>query len=323
MPESAARIGVPAGDADVDARVQAAPALAERRDDRAVDRPDEAPGALLDRPAAAGGALQRGLDLGLLLLERLEVALEVLAGVARGGERVALGRARVREARPAVDELALDRGDLVAAALDRERDLLLAVLEAGEALAVATASALASLMIVRMRVSWRETRRMNSVRSRRSAKPWDSSTTVTMSGRSALYISTRRVASVTRASSEARAQPLQALALLAQPALQALELGALVGQVGLDAGLAGLQGVDVALEGLDPVRVGRDVAGQHALAALLLLDRAALGLDPVLQVGGAALGRSARGEGSTAHSASGIATTAARRPRRRMPRAIV
>ena len=51
---------------------------------------------------------------------------------------------------------------------------------------VRVASALARLTMSMIRASWRETRCMNSVRSSRSAKPSDSSTTVTKSGLSAL-----------------------------------------------------------------------------------------------------------------------------------------
>ena len=55
LPSATARIGVPAGSGDVDALVHAAPARPERRDDRAVDGPDEAArGLALDRAGRQG-----------------------------------------------------------------------------------------------------------------------------------------------------------------------------------------------------------------------------------------------------------------------------
>src|ERR687896_613560 len=75
---------------DVDPGVQAAPAHAERRDDRTVYGPDEPTAALHHR--AAGGRLgrERGLHARLLGLERPQVALERDAAVAHGGKRATL-----------------------------------------------------------------------------------------------------------------------------------------------------------------------------------------------------------------------------------------
>ena len=75
----AARIGVPVRDADVDAGVAGLPgaALAERRGDRPVDRPDEVSVALYG--AAVGAVVERALDARLLLLEGLQVLLRGLA----------------------------------------------------------------------------------------------------------------------------------------------------------------------------------------------------------------------------------------------------
>src|SRR4051812_29653813 len=80
---------------DVDAGVQAAPAHAERGDDRAVDGPDQparagSDRARLDRPGAALDGGDARLDPAVGGLERGEVALEVLAAVARAGERLRL-----------------------------------------------------------------------------------------------------------------------------------------------------------------------------------------------------------------------------------------
>ena len=83
-----------------------------------------APGAV---PFGAAGEL--GLDLRVLLLQRREVALEVLAVLARADERGRLRRAHAGERVAAVDELALDAGDGVAALLDRRGHLRLALLE--------------------------------------------------------------------------------------------------------------------------------------------------------------------------------------------------
>ena len=74
-------MGVPAGHADVDARVAGLPGatLAERRGDRAVDRPDHRPGSAADRAGADRrtllGRAQLRLDLRLHLRE---VALEMV-----------------------------------------------------------------------------------------------------------------------------------------------------------------------------------------------------------------------------------------------------
>src|SRR4029450_10877584 len=70
------------GDADVDARMARlpGPALAERRRDGPVHRPDEAAVAVLDRAGreVALRLLERGLDLGLLGLQGRQVALQLL-----------------------------------------------------------------------------------------------------------------------------------------------------------------------------------------------------------------------------------------------------
>src|SRR5829696_2481568 len=79
-------------DADVDARVQAAPAHAERRDYGPVDGPDQRARALPDRAgrAAALSGLELRQHRRLLLLERPQVALEVLALRPRGRQRARL-----------------------------------------------------------------------------------------------------------------------------------------------------------------------------------------------------------------------------------------
>src|SRR4051812_10038137 len=125
-------------DADVDARVAGLPGarLAERRRDRTVDRPDQPARARLDR---AGGdrprvARELGLDLRLLLLQRRDVVLEIVAAVARARQQAVLVGARRLDAVAAVDEPDADAGDLVALVLDLLGDLRLALLERVEPL---------------------------------------------------------------------------------------------------------------------------------------------------------------------------------------------
>ena len=82
-------MAVPLPHGDVEPRVQAAPAHAERRDDRPVDGPDQlATAGLIGAGCRNPG--QRGLDARLLGLERLEVALERHAAVVYLRERAAL-----------------------------------------------------------------------------------------------------------------------------------------------------------------------------------------------------------------------------------------
>src|SRR5215204_2817859 len=99
---------------DVDARVQAPPAHAEAGDDRPVDGPDQAARALADRPgrAAALRRLEPREHGRLLLLERRQVALEVLALGARRHERARLHLAGALELLLAIDQAVLDRVDL-------------------------------------------------------------------------------------------------------------------------------------------------------------------------------------------------------------------
>ena len=89
-------------DGDVDAGVEPAPAVAERRGERAVDRPDEAARALPDRRRRAGRSTpaSRAAIFGLLLLERGEVGLELVAVRADGDERLVLVRRAPPAARP-------------------------------------------------------------------------------------------------------------------------------------------------------------------------------------------------------------------------------
>src|SRR6185436_9159998 len=99
----------------VDARVEPAPAHAERRHNRAVHRPDERAAALPDGSVEGlAGALERRLDARLLLLERGEVALERNAAVVHLGERAALVGACRRELVARTHQLLLDGRDLVA-----------------------------------------------------------------------------------------------------------------------------------------------------------------------------------------------------------------
>ena len=133
MPAFAARIGVPGGDADVDALVHAAPAPAERRAHGAVHRPDEARAPPWIGPAGSGVV---GVSVAAWICawiwpwispmspsSRSNVRLHL---VERGGLAVA-NRVQLRLARlelgPGALELGLLGGDLVAVgghALDRD-----------------------------------------------------------------------------------------------------------------------------------------------------------------------------------------------------------
>src|SRR4051794_36761743 len=125
-------------DADVDARVAGLPRarLAERRCDRAVDRPDQAARARLDRAGRdrAGVAGQLGLDLGLLLLQRGDVVFELVAAVARARQQAVLVGAGGGDPVAPVDEADAHARDLVALVLDLLGDLRLALLERVEPL---------------------------------------------------------------------------------------------------------------------------------------------------------------------------------------------
>src|SRR5829696_3485920 len=233
---------------DVDARVQAPPAHAEAGDDRPVDRPDQAARALADRAgrAAALRRLEPGEHRRLLFLERRQVALQITPVVPRGRERPRLHRAGALELLLAVDEAVLDRVDLRGAPRDLGGDLAELLLERVEPL----------LGGDRLRL--------------RLAHAVDDARVLL---RDALHELGARLG-------EPLAQPRQVDPLAPQLVLYARELGALVGEVGLDPHLARLQDVDVAFQNVDPPRVARDRRREHALAALLLLDRALLRLDP-------------------------------------------
>ena len=175
-------------DGDVDAGVQAAPAVAERRGERAVDGPDEAARAL---PDGAGG-----LDVRRRRAARRSWPAPSRAR--RGGPRARggpSGRRRATGACPSgpprspcwrVTRPSLIVADLRGAARDDRGDLALARLERVEPLLGGDRLALASRTRSMIRPSWSETRSMNSARSSRSAKPSDSRITVTTSGLSAL-----------------------------------------------------------------------------------------------------------------------------------------
>src|SRR3954452_719023 len=126
-----------ARDADVDARVARLPraALAERRRDRPVYRPDHPARAALDRARRQrpGRPRERALDLRLLGPQARERALEVLALAAHLHERAALVGARAVETDARVDEILLERGDLVAVGKHDRGDAALAALEALQA----------------------------------------------------------------------------------------------------------------------------------------------------------------------------------------------
>ncbi len=79
-------------------------------------------------------------------------------------------------------------------------------------------------------------------------------------------------------------QPREAQALAAQILLDLRQLGALGVEVRLQPHLLGLQHRDVGLQAADLAREGADLRGQHALAALVLLDLRAPAIDLVLQV---------------------------------------
>ena len=78
-------------------------------------------------------------------------------------------------------------------------------------------------------------------------------------------------------------QPRESQALTAQVLLDLGELGALGVEARLQPHLLGLQHRDVGLQAVDPAREGADLRGQHALAALVLLDLRAAALDLLLQ----------------------------------------
>ena len=82
---------------------------------------------------------------------------------------------------------------------------------------------------------------------------------------------------------EARAQAHEPGALGAQVGLQALELGALVGEVDLDQVLARAERRDPALQLADARLVAGDLRAEHALGALLAADLLARGIDPPLE----------------------------------------
>ena len=101
----------------------------------AVDRPDEATAAALDRAGrqAPPPPCSCGLDLGGLLLELAQMGLQRLALGADLAQRVGLAGARLLVAHARADQLVLDHGDLVAALEHDRGQLLLARLELVEA----------------------------------------------------------------------------------------------------------------------------------------------------------------------------------------------
>src|SRR3954471_1562625 len=114
----------PARRGDVDAGVQPAPAHPEGGGEGAVDGPDEASAPPADR--AGGAAVQRSLDARLLALHRGQVLLGLAPLAAHRAQDPRLLGARVSEAE-------LDARDLVAVRENDGGDLLLAVLELGQA----------------------------------------------------------------------------------------------------------------------------------------------------------------------------------------------
>ena len=288
MPAAAARIGVPAGHADVDARVAGlpGPALAELRGDRPVDRPDEAAVALLDRPRGerALRLLQRGLDLGLLGLQPGEVALELLALGAHRAQGARLVGARAGQADLGVDEALLGAGDLVAALLDDRGELLLAALEDVQALGGRRRVGLGGAhdpddVLVLLGHALHELAALEQLGEALGGHDHRDDV-----GRVGLVELDEALGERRAGLRQAGAQAHEAPALGAQVALGLEQLVALGVEVGLGVGLLALQRADAALQAPDALRVGADLRGQQALGALALADLALRDPDLVLDV---------------------------------------
>ena len=185
-----------AADADVDAGVAGLPRapLAERRGDRAVDRPDELARAALDRTGD--------------LRCRSRAATEPGPTSPRGRPRASRGPCARRRARRAAAS-----GPSVSSALRSDSWLRVSAswrFWVSSASTATCARCLRSTSSARLRDDWifsfltRDTIDESWllilsrywVRVIRSSKPFESSTTVTMSGRSDLYMATRRSASL-------------------------------------------------------------------------------------------------------------------------------
>ena len=279
---------------DVQARVHVARArLAEHAGDRAVDRPDELPRALPDRACrrvALGDAQLLG-DLRRLRLHRLEVLLQLVAVVAHLAQRRGLARARLRVPDPRADELALDRGDLVAPRLHRRRDLLLPGLELREVrlgldgVRARTAHEQDDLAVL-VGDPADELGALEEVGE--VGRPEDDGEDVGLVGLEELHEARREH----RAGlAQAALEPDEAGALGAQLAAEALELGPLGVEVALEDLLAAGERRDPPLEAVDPARVLRDVARQRPLRALLAADPVAGSVDLPVQLVELALGR--------------------------------
>ena len=268
-------------DGDVPARVQAAPALAERGGDRPVDGPDQLARARPDRTRrrrARGGGEARG-DPRLLALEHAQVALERVPALARRGERALLARPHALDRRAAVDEAALDGCDLVAPGDHLARDLRLPRLQLVEPLGRRGRLGLGRLDAaddarVLGRHALDELRPLEQLGEAVGLE--DHRHDVRLVGLVDLH---QALAEHDPGLGEPRPQASQPDPLLAQPLLDPRELGELGVEVGLDPRLPVLQHVDVGLEDVDPARVAGDRGRQDALAPLLGLDLPALGVD--------------------------------------------
>jgi hypothetical protein len=271
--------------------VQAAPALAERRRNRPIDRPDQAAGPALDRPgraptASANGGLG-GLDAcphrRLLAAQVVEVLLEVVAV-----------RLDSREQRPALAAggcqrvLALDHrgarlGDLVLLREDRVGGVLLLLLELLELvreprrLALELADARDDHAVLRGD-PLEEGGPVEHVREAVGLEDHGEDVRLVV----LVHLDEARRQRVRRLV-KPRAQPHQPVLRHLEAVLHALHLRALLLQRALQSRLARRVAADVALKAADPRRVRRDVGREHAGTCPLLLNLTLLALDLVVQ----------------------------------------
>ena len=264
---------MPVGRGDVDAGVQAAPALAERRGEGAVDRPDQAAGAAPDRarraprrgvadPACARSIAARSSSAstrGCRTLARTPAAVALRAQLAlRGGQAVARG------------------GDVVAAAQDRLGRRLLAALELGEQALGLLRAGLEHLhtrddLAVLVGDPLQELGALQQVREAVGLE--DHRESVGLVG---LVELDEPVGQRGAAGFQLGAGAREAVACDLEVVTHREQLVAGAVQLGLNAGQPALGPADLALEAADAVVVALDVLGQHALLALLALDLGAL-----------------------------------------------
>ena len=158
------------------------------------------------------------------------------------------------------------------------------------------------------------------MRSSRSAKPSASSTTVTTSGESSLYICTSRLASSTRASARRRFSRASRRRSRRRSSWICASSARLASRLACSRTCLVCSTVMSDCRLLILLREGADLRGQHALAALVLLDLRAAAID-LLAAGSL---WPLEPSGSTAHRASGMAATRSRRlSRRPMRRAML